>query len=345
MFGTDGGAAFAKAPGESDIRLRPDRLGKHFEGRLGRFAFDELSERYIERQGLGFMRGVPIPLRDEDVGAFAAGEGLSVLRLGANMAQVMGASPGFAHTGAYVGFLKAHFREKAAAGLVRRAKEDAARGDHDSACIHFRAALCVEPDGLDAMYGYALACRDMYGRGGSSEYVGSFKAESLEYFELTTLAHPRFPAAYYYLGYAYLNLGLYQKAALAWKGYLDCSTHPEDRGEIKGRLRQLAEPIEIERGCNAVLARRWDEGIGALEPYLGSRYGGWWPLYYYLGAAYANTGRSDEAADMFRKALRLNPSHAESMDELAFIYDADGDRELSMKYRRKAELVRRGGHR
>ena len=340
----DGGAAFRKPPEESEIRLRPDRLGKYLEKGLKAFVFDEFSESFIERMGFGFMRGVPVPLRGEDVGAFDKGEGLSVTHIGENMARVMGASPKFPHTGAYIEFLNSNFRKKAAPGLVREAKDFAVREDYENACVHFRAALCVEPDNLAAMYGYARVCRAMYLKGGGSGYVGAFKAEALEYFELTTLAHPRFSMAYYYLGYAYLNLGLYQKALLAWKGYLEYSSHPKDRKEIKERIRQLAEPLEIERGYNAVLARRWEEGAGVLAPYLESRYNDWCPLYYYLGVAYINTERRDEAVDMFKKALKLNPSHAESMDELAFIYDADGENELSRKYRRKAELVRGGGH-
>ncbi|MDR2296070.1 MAG: tetratricopeptide repeat protein, partial [Clostridiales Family XIII bacterium] len=197
---------------------------------------------------------------------------------------------------------------------------------------------------LAAMYGYARVCRAMYLASEDGEYIGRFKAEALEYFELTTEAHPRFPMAYYYLGYAYLNMGLYQKALLTWNGYLDHSTHPKDRREIKERIRQLADPLEIERGYNAVLAGRFAEGIAALEPYLSSRYGDWWPLYYYLGAAYAGKERGAEAVDMFKRALRLNPSHVESMKELADIYEVDGAPELAAKYRAKAALIEGGGH-
>jgi tetratricopeptide (TPR) repeat protein len=149
------------------------------------------------------------------------------------------------------------------------------------------------------MYGYARVCRAMYQASDDSAYTAHFKAEALEYFELTTEAHPSFPQAYYYLGYAYLNMGLYQKTHIAWKRYLEHSSHPKDRREIKERLRQLADPLEIERGYNAVLAGRFEEGRAALEPYLKSKYNDWWPLYYYLGVAYISAGNRDGAVDMF----------------------------------------------
>jgi tetratricopeptide (TPR) repeat protein len=256
----------------------------------------------------------------------------------------MGAVPSFPHTGAYIAFLCRLMGKHAAEGLVKEAKDAAEREDYDEACIRFRAALCLEPGNLEAMYGYARVCRAMYLASEDGEYIGRFKAEALEYFELTAEMHPRFPMAHYYLGYAYLNMGLYQKAHLTWKRYLEHSSHPKDRREIKERMRQLADPLEIERGYNAVLAGRFAEGRAVLEPYLNSKYSDWWPLYYYLGVAYISLERRDEAVDMFKRGLRLNPSHVESMRELADIYEAGGEDELSAKYRRKAALLEGGGH-
>jgi tetratricopeptide (TPR) repeat protein len=340
----DSDAARAARPAPADFTTRRDRVGRYLQGYAMRFVFDSFSEAYLQRGDLHFMRGVPIPLRAEDLAAFRSRKGLSVMHLGENMACVMGASPSFPHTGAYIEFLRRNMGDRAAAGLVKEAKSAAEREDYDAACVRFRAALCLEPQNLAAMYGYARVCRAMYLASEDGAYIGHFKAEALEYFELTTEAHPRFPMAYYYLGYAYLNMGLYQKARLAWQRYLEHSSHPKDRREIKERLGQLADPLEIERGYNAVLAGRFAEGIAALEPYLSSRYNDWWPLYYYLGAAYAGSDRGDEAADMFKTALKLNPSHVESMKELADVYEIDGETELAAKYRAKAALIEGGGH-
>ncbi|MDR3296520.1 MAG: tetratricopeptide repeat protein [Clostridiales Family XIII bacterium] len=356
------------ASADADIRTRPDRVGKHLEKHLSKFVFDEFSDAYLTRGGISFMQGVPVPLRKEDMADFHSAEGLSALRIGENMAYVMGISPQFPYAGNYVKFLKTCFRGNAAEVLVREAKSLAGhvrstdmprtpdgsrpaagttlaeREEPDQACIYFRAALCMEPKNLEAMYGYAMACRAMYLNGGDSAYVGNLKAEALEYFELTAAAFPRFPMAHYYLGYAYLNLGLYQKAYLTWKTYLKYSDHAQDRKEIRERIRQLAEPLEIEKGCNAVLAGRWHEGIDILEPYVNGKYSDWWPLYYYLGAAYHGSAQGEEAEEMFKQALRLCPSHVESMDALAQLYTEAGEGTLAKKYSQKAALIRSGGH-
>ena len=118
------------------------------------------------------------------------------------------------------------------------------------------------------MYSYARVCREFYLRGNDDIYIGRFKAESMEYFELLTEVHPRFAQAYYYLGYDYLNLGLYQKAALVWKEFLRRSSNFQDKKEIRKRLAQLEQPITIEKGCNAVLAGRWREGLDIQNPSL-----------------------------------------------------------------------------
>ncbi|MDR3242348.1 MAG: tetratricopeptide repeat protein [Clostridiales Family XIII bacterium] len=337
-------AAPEKTPAELDLKERPDRVGKYLKKHMKRFVFDEFAGAYIEREKLEFMAGVPIPLRKEDLKAFRSPSGLPVLLIGENMAWVIGSAPHFVHAKTYVQYLRRYFRKKAAAGLVREAKNAAEKEDYDNACIHFRAALCAEPTDLAAMYGYARVCRAMYLQSENAEYIGNFKAEALEFFELTTEIHPRFSQAYYYLGYAYLNLGLYRKAQLAWKDFLAKSTHPQDRREIRERIRQLSAPLEIEAGYNHVLAQRWLEGISKLEPFLQSNYRQWWPLHYYLGVAYIAMDRRDEAVERFKQALKLNPSHVETMEELAFIYEVEENRELAEKFRNKAELLRAGGH-
>jgi Flp pilus assembly protein TadD len=137
----------------------------------------------------------------------------------------------------------------------------------------------------------------------------------------------------------YLNLGLYMKAKLAWGEYLKNGRIMKDRREIKKRLEQIAEPVEIEKGYNAVLAGRWAKGIEILEPYTEGPYQDWWPLWYYLGVAYVRTGRTEEAEAAFKRALQGSPRHIESMEELAGIYEKSGDKAGAKKYREKIVFV------
>lgn len=329
-------------PSESDIQLREDRIGRYFRKYLNKFVFDEFSPEFMEKSKAGdLMKGVPIPLRKKDLKAFAGGEGLPMLVIAENMAWVMGCDPHFKHTKDYVAILSKLYNYKLYEGMLKEGRDAAERGAMDDACIHFRAALCMKPDYLHAMYSYARACRAMYLDSGNEEYVGRFKAEALDYFELTTETHPRFAQAYYYLGYAYLNMGLYIKADLTWKEFLRFSRNGKDKKEIRKRLEQLAEPVQIEQGYNDVMSGRYEEGLARLEPFLKSRFESWWPLHYYLGVAYEMTGRRGQAAASFKRVLTMNASHIETMEELAAIYRQEGDRENRRKYEQKIELIRK----
>lgn len=329
-----------EVPALIPFESRNDRVGRYFKKYLKNFLFDEFSDSFITKNRLEFMRGVPIPLRHEDFQVFQGGEGLKILHIAENMAWIMGIDPKFKYTSKYVEFTNRLFNQRTLLeGLLKEGRDAAEKEDFDNAIIHFRAALILKPDYLHAMYSYARVCREFYLRGNDDIYIGRFKAESMEYFELLTEVHPRFAQAYYYLGYDYLNLGLYQKAALVWKEFLRRSSNFQDRKEIRKRLAQLEQPITIEKGCNAVLAGRWREGLDILEPFLDTKFKGWWPLHYYLGVAYSRTGSNAKAVASFKRVLGINGSHLESIKELADLYALSGDKENERKYGKKAELI------
>ena len=325
---------------EHDIRQREDRLVGYFEKYMKQFVFVEFSEGYLKRNGItDIMKGVPIPLRKEDVEQFKSPKGVPNLVLAENISWVIGCNPHFKHTANYVDYLKKIYNHKLWEGMLKKGRDAAERGEMEEACIKFRSTLCFQPDYLHGMYSYARACRELYNNSDDKEYVGRFKAESLEYFEMITLFHPKFAQAYYYLGYAYLNMGLYKKAELTWEFFNKISRNSKDIKEIRSRIEQIREPVKIEEGCNAVLAGRFAEGINILEPFLRTKFNDWWPLYYYLGVAYERTGKRDVAVDLFKNALKLNPSHIETMLELADIYRATGDMEKVNKFEKKAKML------
>ncbi|HVI40269.1 MAG TPA: tetratricopeptide repeat protein [Anaerovoracaceae bacterium] len=333
-----------KKPEEYDIKERPDRVGKYFKKYTKNFVFDEFSEAFIKRTGFDFMKGVPIPLRKQDLESFKGGDGLKMNLIAENIAWIMGIDPKFEHMGAYLEFMKRFSNGKIINGLVKEGRDFAEDKDYDNAAIHFRAALCINPTNIHAMYSYARVCRELYLASNNEEYVGRFKAEAMEFFELLTETHPRYGMGYYYLGYCYLNMGLYIKAKLTWEQFLKRSNNLKDTKEIKSRLSQLAQPVKIEEGCNAVLSGRYELGIDMLEPYMETKFKDWWPMSYYLGVAYQKTGNNKDAVASFKHVLGLQPSHVESMEELADIYAESKDKENELKYRKKAELIRSGGH-
>ncbi|MGI6727690.1 MAG: tetratricopeptide repeat protein [Anaerovoracaceae bacterium] len=319
---------------------REDRIGQYFHKYLKEYIFDELSPEFLERAGkLKFMKGIPVPFHKKDIEAFKDGTGLKVLDIAENMLWIMGIDPKFKYVPQYIKYISHFFNDKIVDNIVKEGQNAVEKGDVDRGTIFFRVALILEPDNIHAMYSYAGVCREHYLNSTNGEYIGRFKAESIEYFELLTQVHPEFAEAYYYLGYDYLNMGLYQKAALTWQEYLQKGINAKEKNEIEQRMEQLKDPIEIEKACNSVLTGRFEEAIQTLEPYLETDYKEWWPLYYYLGVSYSGTGRNNLALDSFKQVLSINPAHGESMLELAHLYRQNGDKENEKKYRKKAELV------
>ncbi|MDR0876231.1 MAG: tetratricopeptide repeat protein [Clostridiales Family XIII bacterium] len=339
----DGGDAQVKRrESETHLTKRPDRVKQYLLPRMKEFKFDEFKKDYIDRTGLaGELAGVPIPLRAEDREAFKTPEGLRGNIIAENMARVLGIDPKFKYAAVYSDYIERFFGKKAVDNMTRKAKDLADKEEYEEACVYFRAALVFKFDDLAAMYGYARILRQLYNMSANEAYTGNLKAESLDYLELTTETYPRFDMAWYYLGYLYLNLGLYIKAKLAWEKFIGLGRIAKDRKEIRQRIAQIATPIEIEKGYNAVLAERWEEGLEILENYKDSVYKDWWPLWYYLGVAYARTGRAAEAEAAFKTALKGSPRHIETMEELVAIYEARGDKQGMKKYADKLALVRK----
>lgn len=328
---------------ERDIQLREDRVGKYFRKYLNKFIFAEFSEEFLAKTKYpDLMRGVPIPLRKKEVKEFAGGEGIDFLVLAENMAWVMGCDPHFKHTKDYVAILTKLYNRKLEEGILKKGRDAAEIGEMDYACIMFRATLCINKEYLHGMYSYARACRAMYLASRNEEYVGRFKAEALDWFELVTEAHPRFANGYYYLGYAYLNLGLYAKADIAWRNFLKFSRNGKDKKEIRTRIQQIEEPRHIEEGCNHIMAGRVEEGMPILEHFATTKFEDWWPLHYYLGVGYEQMGQRDDAIASFKRVLQLNGSHIETMKELVKMYEEDDDRANIKKYSEKIKMVEAG---
>ena len=341
-----------------DMTKRPDRVGQYLKKYLDEYLFANFGAEYLAKSSLNpSFAETPIPLKKEDLAEFAGGKGMTPDVICENMVWVMGVDPHFRYVREYKLYINTMFDRRVVTGMLQMAKEAAEKEDYDSAFVHARAALILEPYDLDAMYSYARITQSMYEDNEDQEMVGRFKAESMEYFEMLTIVHPDFPRGHYHLGYAYINLGLYAKAQKAWQEFLRLSDPERDRKErqeIRERLAEVEEPVAVEAGCNEAMAVRFESAIEKLEPFLTSRFKSWWPLHYYLGVCYigvAEEGRlpeaeaqamADKAKDSFKKVLRLNPSHLETLNTLAAIYAGEGDGENAYKYSRKARIVAEG---
>ena len=319
--------------------------------------FAELSPEYLSRTGaLEILSGVAVPVGIE--GSDAKGE-IDLKSIVLNMGRVIGGDPYFVYAEKYAEFIKHATGDNAAPLLVSEGAHSADMGDFEDACMLLRGALRIEPKSREAMYLYARVCKEIYENEaadgiGDEEKTGLFKAESSETFELLTMIHPDFAMGYYFLGYAYLNMGLYLKAKLTWQDFLkhsagsELETYEMDdqllaslRDEISERVEELEEPVEIELGCNKIMGGDFAGGRDTLARFKEGRYSEWWPLWFYLGIAESALANPDAAIEAFKRVLRLSPSNTDAMEELANLYEATGDAENAAKYRNKIGIVSR----
>lgn len=321
---------------------REDRIAEYLIPHLKPYVFDELSKEYMKKNDLlDILAGIPIPINVKNM------QKLNSVEIAINMSFVMGCNPSFEHNDRYVKYIERaidplfmkHYNRPFVEYLINEGVQAAEKRDFDCACIFFRAALVVDPDQTDALYCYARACKDSYELGEEEDYIARYKAESIEAFEYLTLQKPDFADGYYYLGYGYLNLGLYIKAKLTWDEFMKLSEDEELKKEIGERLATLEQPIEIEKGYNMIATGKFQEGYDKLSQYREGPFENWWPLWYYLGIAAKELGITEEAKEDFLKVLQLSPSNIETMKELVAIYKNEGDLEKVEKYTKKIALV------
>ncbi len=330
-----------------------DRIGQFLIGHLQNYLFDELSDNFLEKNGFaGILSGVPVPVRKDDM------IDLSIKKLCINMAFVMGCDVNFKYRDNYVSFILKNYGPDFGRYLLQEGIDGAAKNDYDFACIMFRGALLLDPENVDAIYCYGRACSDAYAQGGSEDFVGAFKAEAIEAFEKTTLKRPDFREAYYYLAYAYMNLGLYIKAKLTFEEFktltekaLDgiglgaSNENPDDLHkalrEADEWIKKLRDPVRIEEGYNMVISGRYQEGIEILSQYTDrEEFNTFWPMWYYLGLAYREVGMPEMAEAAFISVLKYSPSNIDAMEELIDVYEVMGREDMAEKYVNKIALVR-----
>jgi len=332
--------------------MKEDMVGKYFMNHMNDYTFIELMPDFIQKSGMDFMRGVPVPVKKEAIGAFAKDKGLRMEHFVMSMVMVIGMDSSFKYAGRYTSFLR-RVNKDIFDSVMTVGVEFANAGNIEMAAIHFRAALVLNEASLAARYNYIMACRQLYPDNEDKEFVAAFKLEVIENLETITREHPDFSMGYYYLGFSYLNAGQYSKAKHTWESFMEKSapketeaaTEPgkerngEERAEIRERLTQLEEPVKIEAGYNDVIAGRVEAGLKTLESYIGTKHMQWWPLPYYLGIGYSRTERYEEAIAMFKEVLKLNTSSPETMAELAGAYRNMGDEINAEKYQSKFNLL------
>ncbi len=335
---------------------KKDRIASYLTPLNKDMLFGELSDDFLRMMGAKeILSGIPVPVSEGENGQIA------VKSIVLDMAKVIGGDPDFIYADKYLTYIKAAAGDQAEPMLVSEGAKLADEGRFEESCMLLRTALAIEPKSRAALYLYGRACKACYETASESDdpqkgeaYIAAFKAESMDIFEVLTMMHPDFAMGYYFLGYAYLNLGLYLKTKLTWDDFMKYSSSAEDNGsglddnqledlrrEIQGMLLDLEDPVEIERGCNQIMQGDFAGGKDTLSGFREGRYENWWPLWYYLGVAESALGNVEEAINDLKRVLVLSPSNTDVMEELAQLYNAIGDKASAAKYLNKIEIVKK----
>ena len=322
--------------------LKNDRIVKYLDKYIKSFLFVEFSPEFMKKLKIDdIVTGVRVPLNPRDLKDFAGGEGVSATQIAENMLYVIGCNPNFKYAREYKEYMARFFKDSLAKDVLMAGVSYVQAKDLTVACIHFRAALALEPNMKEAMYNYARICREIYVDTDpeDEEKIGRFKAEFIDALEQLTIDYPDFDQPFYFLGYAYLNMGLYEKAGLTWEKFITICQDPSVMAEITQRLGQISEPRKIEQGCNHVISGRYQEGLITLMQFQNSNYDTWWPLHFYLGIAYEELGNDLMAKTEYEKTLKLNAAQMEAMEGLIRIFTRENNQEMIDKYTKKKAIV------
>ena len=327
---------------------RKDLLKAYLGREIEKLVFAELSEEFCAANDMGYMIGIPVPFSAEDLLGSQREGGLDVTRISDNMVMVIGADTGFRYRDEYLEFLVSFFSpDKLLQVLLSHAASAMRERRFRTACVYHRAALLLDDEDVNALFGYACCCREWYlsleGED-EEELIALLKSEANLFFEYTADADDSFAPAWYYLGYAYLNAGSYKKAELAWERFLRLSDDPESEPvkDVKERMESLIDPVKIEEGVNLLAAGYLEQGIDVLRPYEDTNFDNWWPLHFYLAGAYDELGMTELAIEEYERTAALSPSNTDVYDALARLY-AECDRaDMAEKYMNKSQLLKEG---
>lgn len=320
------------------IKTSSNRLKKHLIKELDKFVFLHIAKDLLEKEELReLMEDIPLPLEKKKIEKHEDIKGEDIMQ---NLVFVLGIDRQFPYKKQYMTFLLAVYRDKIVMALLDLALVYLSNKQWIEACAAYRAVLLFKPKDMNGLYGYARACREVYlEEDEDEEKIGDFKAESFETFEELTILYPEFADAYFYLGYGYLNMGLYVKTQKTFERFLQLAEDADAIEEVKQRLSQIETPVKLELACNDVISGRLAEGKAKLEEYEQGKYIEWWPLHYYLGIANAGLENTEEAIANFKQVLLLSPSNVDAMTQLVILYRKLGDREKEKKYAKKIDIV------
>ncbi len=231
-------------------------------------------------------------------------------------------------------------RELSSTGIIK-----AEQKDFDLAEEIFLILSKLLPDDPSSTINMAFVCEERahsYERIGNEETQDEYMNRAFDCYRTALGTWPDSPDVLYHAGQFYLRNSNFQKAASCFTSFLAFSSDEERNEEVRKVLdtiktRDLSDSLFSEAFDYIKLGKE-EEGIERILRFM-EKNGDVWNAWFLLGWAQRRLEKYDEARTSFEKALSLNPSHVDTLNELSICTMELGDFASSGKYLREALAI------
>jgi len=158
-----------------------------------------------------------------------------------------------------------------------------------------------------------------------------FKKEATICLEAILDIDDNYALAYYHLGFLYSYNKQFNKSKLFWEKYLELDTNEELSSGVKQLLLEIEDQAKYERGYEAVLGGRPQEGLSLLLE-LEEKYPSWWNLLFFIGLAHRQLQKYDDAIEYFDKVLLVEENQLDTLVELGLCYGSINNQDQAIEY-------------
>lgn len=316
------------------------QIEKYLKEQVERVVFIELKEDApLIKDRFEYLQGVPIPILVKELSqhidqAGASAEQIPVDEMIRGMIYIMGLDHQFKFTSTYQRFLY-EYDSKIEDYISYEGLKLAENGDLNDALIYFKALLCMNEDNINGLLNYGRCCQDLGVKFEDPVMQKDYIRVAIAAFEILTEKYPDFALAYYFLGFHYINDRLFKKAQITWEEAIQLGLDEEKEKEILIQLSKLKDHIQYEEGYTLILNNHPKEGLEKLLP-LEETFKDWWNLLFFIALGYRQLGNFQEAIGYLERIIKLNPSQADTYNELGICYASVGNYIKAEKYLKKA---------
>jgi len=314
-------------------------IEKYLKEQFDRIVFIEVKKEANLESRFDYIKGIPIPILISEI--ITSGNNpietnnISLASMARGMVYSIGIDSNFKYKEIYTRFLY-DFDEKIEDYIGYTGAKMAEEKQFMDAIISFKALMTINSENINGLYNYAKCCQDIIiDIEDNKDKVKAFEEESLEAFEVIIDKFPAFAPAYYYLGFHYANQKLFKKASLIWSKCLELDIDEEKKKEIFFQMERIKDHVQYEEGYTYILNSQSQKGLEKLLP-LVDKYADWWNLLFFVGLAYRQQQKYQEAIDTFKKVLTTKPTQADTLNELGLCYSSINDYPEAEKHLKKA---------